>query len=185
MKQEKVKKILLIVVGLLLLIGIFYGVYYFTKPPLKEETFKEIYEKYNGQKDTSGVEFESLTIENDALISNMNKDEVSSLFKEGTGLLYIGNPTDHRSRKLVPILLDTANEVGMEIIDYYAATEVEDFLKDYVEEEDLPLLIFVEKGTIKEVLTYPSEDLEDSKLEEFKKHLLGQMQNIITCDDLC
>lgn len=185
MKQEKVKKILLTVLGLLLLIGIFCGIYYFTKPQLKEETFKEIYEKYNGQKDASGVEYESLAIENDSLISNMNKDEVVSLLKEGTGLLYVGNPLDHRSRKLIPILFDTANEVGMEIINYYAANEVEDFLKDYVEEEAIPLLIFVEKGTIKEILTYPSEDVDTSKLEQFKKNLLGQMQNIITCDDVC
>ena len=73
--------------------------------------FKEEYEKYN-------KEYIELNLENANIIKYSNNEEINEIIKNKTGVIYIGSPKDNLSRKAIEILLDAADNTGLEKIYY-------------------------------------------------------------------
>lgn len=102
-------------------------------PPVEEvdhshdsANFKLEYEEYNSQMTSSGLEYITLNINEENPIQYASYEEVMTLLKEGTGVIYFGFPACPWCRNIVPILLDTAVEEKIDTIYYFNALEYRD-----------------------------------------------------------
>lgn len=88
--------------------------------------FKEEYEKLNGEKKSDGQIYRSINIPNDNAIVYSNVEEILSLLENKTGIIYFGSSDCLWCRNAIPILLNTANMVGIEKIYYFNASQIRD-----------------------------------------------------------
>lgn len=79
--------------------------------------FKKEYESLNDKKNASGQSYIKLQIANDNPIVYSNYEEIFKVLND-TGIIYFGSPKCLKCREIVPILLDAAEEVGIEKIYY-------------------------------------------------------------------
>lgn len=80
--------------------------------------FKEEYEEYNNKKNDSGTEYLNVEVSTKNNVKYSSYDEVFSLLENGTGVIYFGFPTCPWCRNLVPVLLDSQLEAGLDKIYY-------------------------------------------------------------------
>lgn len=80
--------------------------------------FKEEYERLNGKKDKDGNSYLNVSIDLDNVIQYANYNKIFSLLERGTGVIYFGAPDFPWCRAFVPVLLDAADEVGIDTIYY-------------------------------------------------------------------
>lgn len=109
--------------------------------------FKEEYEALNGQKNDSGNEYLSMSIEADNKIVYVTIDELMEVLDD-SGIVYFGYPECPWCRNAVPVLLEAAKELNVEKIYYFNAQPYRDTLS------------LNEDGTINE---------EKPKSEEYQK----------------
>lgn len=83
----------------------------------KQTAFAKEYEALNGQDNGSGREHMALELENTEVIKYANYEEIEAVL-DGTGLIYFGFPECPWCRTLVPALLESAKETGLEEIYY-------------------------------------------------------------------
>lgn len=83
-----------------------------------ESKFKEEYESLNN-------EYLEIDIIKDNNIKYSTVNEVVDILLNGTGIIYLGNPLDAMSRNVIPVLLESASELGVEEI-YYLKLKNED-----------------------------------------------------------
>lgn len=83
-----------------------------------ESKFKEEYESLNN-------EYLEIDIIKDNNIKYSTVNEVVDILQNGTGIIYLGNPLDAMSRNVIPVLLESASELGVEEI-YYLKIKNED-----------------------------------------------------------
>ncbi len=103
--------------------------------------FKKEYEKLNDS-------LYNITISEDNYIKYIDINEVLNIIKKGTGVIYIGNEHDNECRQMVNILFDAADSTDLKTINYYKATELTE-LNEYVDNPQVPLVLFVYEGEIK------------------------------------
>ena len=129
-----------------------------------ESKFKEEYESLNH-------EYLAIDISKDNNIKYSTVNEVVDILQNGTGIIYLGNPFDAMSRNVVPVLLESASELGVEEI-YYLNIKNEDST-DQMDSltpsmEDYKILL----DTLK-------DSLEHYKLEEDTMNPVNEDDNIV------
>lgn len=92
--------------------------------------FKKEYEDLNGKTiENTKYKYPSIEISKNNKVKYSNYDEVLEVLKDGTGVIYLGYPTCPWCRNAVPVLLEAANEVGIEDIYYINMKEERDEIK--------------------------------------------------------
>lgn len=82
--------------------------------------FKHEYELLNGQMDMQGThEYQSMEIPEDNPIVYAQLEDITALFTDGSGVLYLGFPECPWCRTLLPVLLEAAENSGYEGNIYY------------------------------------------------------------------
>lgn len=121
--MDKIKVILisLMTIICLLIIGIKYK-----KEDNDAIKFKEEYESLNETKDRNGKEYIKVNIDEKNPIVYADYEKVVDLIKNDTAVIYFGFPECPWCRNAVPVLLDTAKELGIEKIYYYNALSIRD-----------------------------------------------------------
>lgn len=76
-----------------------------------ESKFKEEYESLNN-------EYLEIEIIDDNNIKYSNIGEIIDIIENGTGIIYFGYPEDPMCRNVIPVLLESASELGVEEIYY-------------------------------------------------------------------
>ncbi len=88
-----------------------------TSDPLR---FKHEYELLNGQMDMQGThEYQIMEIPEDNPIVYAQLEDITALFNDGSGVLYLGFPECPWCRTLLPVLLEAAENSGYEGNIYY------------------------------------------------------------------
>lgn len=122
--------------------------------------FKNEYESYNEN-------YFSVEVSDYNLISYSDVEEVNKVIEEGTGVIYIGSPTDNVSRLAVSVLLDVVLNSGLEKV-YYIDTLDGVVGIDNVENKKIPLVLFVLDG---EIVKYHIGTIDD-KIELSDEELI-------------
>lgn len=86
-----------------------------------EKKFRLEYERFNGEKNLSGVSYLSVTIPEKNGISYASAKKVINLMENGTGIIYFGYPESTWSRHILESLFEAKEEVGIGTIYYYNA----------------------------------------------------------------
>jgi len=113
---------LLIAVGLLLVTG------------CNKETdalkFKKEYESLNGVEiEGANYKYPSVEIIKDNAVKYVTSEELLKVLDEGTGVVYLGYPNCPWCRSAVPVLIESAYEVGIENIYYLNIKDERDEIK--------------------------------------------------------
>lgn len=92
-----------------------------------EEKFKKEYESFNGKK-REGKDYKNMdvVIPSDNHVLYASEKQILDILENGTGIIYFGFPDCPWCRNLVPVLIDTAKEEGIDTIYYYNAKEDRD-----------------------------------------------------------
>ena len=89
--------------------------------------FKEEYESLNGQTNPNNQkEYVYMEVNEDNPFVYIKVDEVIKKLQKGTSVIYFGFPECPWCRNLVPVLIDAANELGVDKIYYYNAVKIRD-----------------------------------------------------------
>lgn len=96
----------------------------------KEETdsikFKKEYESLNGKTNDYKKEYSSILIDENNPIVYVTYDEIINVIKNDTAIIYFGFPECPWCRTAIPVLLDSANEMGIDKIYYFNALSIRD-----------------------------------------------------------
>lgn len=152
--------------------------------------FKEEYESLNNKEDYLEV---SIKEKNPIVYSSL--DEIIDIMENKSGLIYLGYPESNSCRDSLPVLLEAANQVGLNKIYYLnikninsdkASEEKINKLKEYVNSFDGINVIFVKDKENIGTISSLDEDFK-SMDEEEKDELLKVYKNSIheMLDDLC
>lgn len=109
MNKNKILIITIILILTLTTLGII--LYQTNKDSYK---FKKEYEKYNNTEKYINIE-----IPKDNRIIYLNNNNILKEIKTGNKIIYLGYPTDNKTRLAVPILLNTAKETDIKKVYYY------------------------------------------------------------------
>ena len=134
--MDKDKKIFLGILLLLLLFMVFVGILIFKdkkegNAPLNAEAilFKNEYEALNNiVNEQSGKVFKELTISPDNPVDILSEEEAVTLLENETGILFMGFPECPWCRNLIPILLQTLENMGIDRLYYLNIKEIRDTL---------------------------------------------------------
>ncbi len=92
--------------------------------------FKEEYESLNGVTiENTNYKYPSIEIIKDNAVKYSTNEELLEVLENGTGVIYFGYPTCPWCRNAVPVLLEAANEVGIENIYYLNMKDERDQIK--------------------------------------------------------
>ncbi len=123
------KKVVTILTTIVLVIGITSC----TKKESKQTEalkFKQEYESLNNQKKSSGNgNYSAIEIPEDNAIVYSNVEEILSILEDKTGVIYFGYAECPWCRLAVPVLLNTANMVGIDKIYYLDVKDMRDSKK--------------------------------------------------------
>ncbi len=177
MDKDLKMNILKAILGCLLIACVLGGYFYFNhnkeldKDKKEEKTdavlFKEEYEEYNGVKNSSNnKEYPKVDISENNPIKYSNASEIIKVLEEGTGVIYFGYPKCPWCRNAVPVLLNAAENAGIDTIYYMNLYDERD---SYVLDDDnKPVLD--KKGTedYQKLLKALDKELDDYVLETDK-----------------
>ena len=116
--KNNLKIILCSVVLLIVMISFIY-----LRPESTSTRFKLEYESLNGKENESGETYPNVNIPNDNKIVYSNYDQIFEVLDD-TGVIYFGYPKCPWCRNAVPVLLEAAEEVGINQI-YYLNNETD------------------------------------------------------------
>lgn len=173
----KLRKILIIVFCLLLIVGC---------GKKEEETdaikFKREFEKYNDR-------YLELEIDDDNIISYADSEKINNVIKNGTGVIFVGDPCDNNSREALKILLSASDSTDLSNIYYIDSLDDIDDIEG-IDKESVPVVIDVLKGKIVDyhVGTIDNKDelSEDEELTLYNIYLEG-IHKVLqdSCDERC
>lgn len=121
-KKEILMGILLVILLITILI----------KTNIKSDTssdaikFKKEYEAYNDKISENGGKYLNIDINKNNPITYSTFEEIENVITSKTGIIYFGFPECPWCRNAVPVLIDTANELGIEKIYYFNALDIRD-----------------------------------------------------------
>lgn len=121
MNKNKILIITIILIITLTTLGII--LYQTNKDSYK---FKKEYEKYNNTEKYINIE-----IPKDNRIIYLNNNNILKEIKTGNKIIYLGYPTDNKTRLAVPILLNTAKENDIKKVYYYNFKNLKEKNKTY------------------------------------------------------
>lgn len=125
-KKDKMVGIIIVVL-MILTLGVLGTYFELNKRDVKLEKtdavkFKEEYEEYNDKENNNKKKYQTIEISKKNIIEYADYKKVFDVLDNETAIIYFGTPTCPWCRTLVPILLDAANEAGIEKI-YYLNNE--------------------------------------------------------------
>ncbi len=134
------KKIILGIIAVLLVFATSVGIlaYKNEKNPPEEEpkytedqlAFKKAYEDLNGQiRDKDGKTIRTLNIDSNNPVDILTEEETIDILENGTGIIYMGFTDCPWCRTMVPVLLNTLKNTGIEKL-YYL--DIKDIRSTYV-----------------------------------------------------
>lgn len=127
--------------------------------------FKKEYESLNGKTiENSKYKYPEVKIIKDNAIKYSDADKVIDVLDKGTGVIYFGYPTCPWCRNAVPVLLEAANEVGIENIYYMNIKEDRDEIK--VKEDGSLEVVKEGSAGYKKLLKRLDAVLDDYTLED-------------------
>lgn len=92
--------------------------------------FKKEYESLNGVEiDGTNYKYPSVEILKDNAVKYVTSEELLEVLDEGTGAVYFGYPNCPWCRSAVPVLIEAANEVGIDNIYYLNVKDERDEIK--------------------------------------------------------
>lgn len=146
------------------------------------DQFKAEYEAYNN-------EYVSLDISSDNLIKYCSLDEVNTLIRDGTGVIYLGSPKDNLSRVAVDILLEASDNTDLNVIYYLDSLDGVVGLDDIVDLR-VPLVLFVLEGEIVDYHVGTVQDkveLSNDEVVELYNIYLDGIHQVLqdSCDERC
>lgn len=129
------------------------------------EKFKKEYEEYNGQSigETKFV-YPKVEVDKKNPVKYASYEDVLELLTDGTGVIYLGYPTCPWCRNVVPVLIEAANEIGIEDIYYINMKDERDEIK-VKEDGSLEITNEGTKG-YKKLLTRLDAILEEYTLQD-------------------
>lgn len=139
----KKKIILIITLIMILLIGLFLYIRNESTDKTDALKFKEEYESLNGKYDMKNRKYVGIKIDQNNPIKYAEYDEIIDILDNGTGIIYFGFPECPWCRNAVPVLLEAADELGIDTIYYYNALPIRD--KKSLDEKGN--IVVEEKGT--------------------------------------
>ena len=86
---------------------------------------KQKYEFYNNKETIEGSLYPTVTLDSNADIINVTLKTALEKLKSDSGILFIGEPTDFKSREALPILMDAIDNQGKELL-YLDGTHIRD-----------------------------------------------------------
>ena len=134
--MDRDKKIFLGIVLLLLVFMIFVGIIVFKE---KRETsnvdnteaiiFKNEYETLNNMvNENNGKSYKELIISSNNPVDILSEEETISLLESGTGVLYLGFPECPWCRSMLPVLLQTLDNMNIDKLYYFNIKDKRDTL---------------------------------------------------------
>ena len=154
------KKNIMIVVSLVIIISALTFIIFFMKNDKKntitytkdEINFKNEYEEYNGIENKDGVLLDTIEVLADNNV-NYIEDNIDEYLNNGTNIVYLGSPTDNKSRNLIPILIELTNKNKLDNLYYYNSSE----LSETYNIDNLEL-----SSTYNNIVNKLGDDLEES-----------------------
>lgn len=122
-KKAGILIVLTTVIVLLIVLGSLWISNYFgsNDNDLTSNNFKEEYESLNGKDTGYGKEYLSISIDSENVVQYADYNRVFEVLERGSGVIYFGFPECPWCRNLVPVLLDAADEAGIDTIYYLNA----------------------------------------------------------------
>ncbi len=80
--------------------------------------FKNEYERFNGEKSSSGKEYKKLNIDRNNPIKYSNYDEIIDVIENKSGVIYLGFPECPWCRTALPVLFDVLKENNIDNLYY-------------------------------------------------------------------
>lgn len=166
--------------SLLLIVFLMSGCINNKKEVKKEATdalkFKEEYESLNN-------EYLEIEIKENNPIKYSSIDEVKDIISNKSGLIFLGNAKDDKSRIIIPILIEASKQTGIKPL-YYLNIEDNNEIKDIInEEKEKPLILFVKDGEILEIIENDKTSLTQDEENDLLKKYRNKIHEIL--DDLC
>ncbi len=164
--MNKDKKIFLGILLLLLIFMIFGGILIFKGKKVEIDNldainFKKEYEDLNNVvNEQTGKTNKEISIATDNPVDIVSEEEAVTLLEKGTGILYMGFPECPWCRSLLPVLLKTLDNVGIQKLSYLNISNIRDTLAI----DDKNNVEVLEEGTVG---YYKILDLLDEVLEPF------------------
>ena len=109
--MKKNQKIILFIVAMLTCL------FFILKPETMSIRFKKEYESLNGKKSESGKKYLDVTIRNSNKVVYASYSKIFEVLN-ASGVIYFGFPECPWCRNAVPVLLEAANEIGIDKIYY-------------------------------------------------------------------
>ncbi len=189
MKYRIVKVLSIIILFVLALVGIYY--FYSANSPVQEKDSVKFAKEYTG-------------VTEDNVFVYKSENEIVSILKSGSGIVYLGFPECPWCQKYVTLLNEVAKEKGITEIYYFnikearanktvAYTEIVELLKDYIPTDDegnkkvmVPDLTFVMNGKVEwhnnDTSTISGMEIKDywteEKEQEFKQKLGAAIDSV-------
>ena len=127
--MQKNQKILLAIIGLVLMISGVVGYLAFKKekeaPKIKENKFKEEYEKLNGVVNDKGYTYPTVDIDVNSNIKYVNESEVLEIL-DNEGVIYFGTATSFECRNIITSLIKAADSVSLDKLYYFDVKNVDE-----------------------------------------------------------
>lgn len=137
------KKFEIVVLLLAALTAIISIVYIKPNETLDSVKFKNEYESLNGKYDENTKNnYLDVKIDEDNQIKYASIEEIENILEKGTGIIYFGFPECPWCRNAVPVLLEAAKDMDIDVIYYYNAYSIRD-KKTLIDGE----IIIEEEGT--------------------------------------
>lgn len=134
--MDKDKKLFLGIIVLLLAFMVFVGILAFKdkKEEVKKEVehtdailFKQEYESLNDEvNQNNGKSYKKLEIAEDNQVDYVSEEETISILENGTGIIYMGFPTCPWCRSMLPVLLQTLDNMNIDKLYYLNILDVRD-----------------------------------------------------------
>lgn len=105
--------------------------------------FKKEYEEYNDKENSNGKKYPTVNIDKDNNVKYSDASEIVGIIENGTGVIYLGYPKCPWCRNAVPVLLQAAEDSGINNIYYMNMYEERD---SYIV-DDNDNLILEKEGT--------------------------------------
>ena len=149
----------------------------------KNESYvKDNFEKYNKDNDVK------VNISDSSIFINSKSSDIKNLFKNGNGVIFVGDFKSNVSRSALNILLNVVDNT--DITNVYFSEDLS-VIKDYIDEDvSKPLIIFVVEGKVDSyhVGTIDNKDvLSSDEEEELYNIYLDGIHKVLNdvCDERC
>lgn len=132
--MHKERKILLGIIAIIVVFAVGIGVFIYmdrdntTTDNREAITFKEEYESLNN-KEGYGKTYKELIISSENPVDILTEDETIDLLENGTGILYLGFPECPWCRSMLPVLLQTLDNMNIDKLYYLNILDIRSTFK--------------------------------------------------------